>query len=109
MKQWEPIAQMKKRFSHLINYLNLLGNPISNAIATNKVLRCLTKNLKSKVTTIKEANNLATLDLTTLFGNLEEQEINCLDKHEEKLEKKKKEKGVVKEEVLKSKALKASS
>ena len=61
--------------------------------------------LAPKVTAIKEANNLATLDLIALFGKLEEheQELNCLDKHEKKLDKKKKEKGVIKEKVLKSK------
>ena len=67
MKNGETIAEMQKRFSHLINRLNLLGNLISNAIATNKFLRYLTKNWKPKVTAIKEANNLETLDLTTLF------------------------------------------
>ena len=83
MKHGETIAQMQKRFSHLINLLNLLGNDISNAISTNKVLRCLTRNWQPKVMAFKEANNLATLDLTTLFGKLEEheKELTCLDKH----------------------------
>ena len=86
---------MQKRFSHLINRLNLLDNPISNFIATNKVLRCLTRNWQPKVTVIKEANNLAIPDLISLFGKLEEhkQELNFLDKHEKKLEKKKMIKG----------------
>ena len=44
MKQGETIAQMQNRFSHLINCLSLLGNPISKDISTNKVLRCLTRN-----------------------------------------------------------------
>ena len=86
----------------------MLGNPISNAIDTNTILRCFTRNWKSKVTAIKEANNLATLILTTLFGKLEEheQEFTCLDKHEKKLEKKKKkEKDTDKEEGTKYKAL----
>ena len=39
----ETIADMRKRFSHLINRLNALGNPVSNEIATNKVLRCLSR------------------------------------------------------------------
>ena len=92
MKHGETIAQMQKRFSHLINRLNLLGNPISNGIPTNKVLRCLTRNWQPKVTAIKEANNLTTLDLTTLFGKLEEheQELNYLGKHERTLRKRRK-------------------
>ena len=58
----------KKNSLNLINCLNALGNLISNEIATNKVVRYLTRNWKPKVIVIKEANNLATLDLTTLFG-----------------------------------------
>ena len=103
--------EMQKRFSHLINRLNLLGNLISNAIATNKFLRYLTKNWKPKVTAIKKAKNLETLGLTALFGKLEEheQELNFQDKYENNLEKKKKNKESHKEEVVKSKSLKASS
>ena len=44
MKNGETIAKMQKRFSYLINSLNLLGNHISNVIATNKVLRFLNRN-----------------------------------------------------------------
>lgn len=56
---------MQKRFTHLINRLNALGKPISNELATNKVLRCLSRESQPKVTTIKEANDLTTLDITT--------------------------------------------
>ncbi|XP_050919464.1 uncharacterized protein LOC127137007 [Lathyrus oleraceus] len=103
---------MQKRFTHLINKLNDLGNRISNAIATNKVLRCLNREWKPKVTVIKEANNLKALDLTALFGKLEEheQELTCLEKYEKEHEKKmNKEKGKDKVEEKKSIALKTSS
>ena len=112
MKHGETIAEMQKRFSHLINRTNTLGKPVPNEIATNKVLRCLNREWQPKVTAIKEANNLTTLDLTTLFGKLEEheQELTCLEKHEKKHEKKlKKEKGKDKEVEKKSIALKTSS
>ena len=62
----------KKNTINLINRLNALGMPISNAFATNKVLRCLTRSKQPKVTAIKEANDLTTLDLTTLIGKFEE-------------------------------------
>ena len=77
---------------------------MSNELSTNKVLRCLNREWKSKVTAIKEANDLKVLDLTTLFGKLEEheQELSCLEKHE----KRKNEKGKDKEERKKSIALK---
>ncbi|XP_050890376.1 uncharacterized protein LOC127095777 [Lathyrus oleraceus] len=80
---------MQKRFTRLINRLNALGKPISNEIATNKVLRSLNREWQPKVTVIKEANNLLKLDITTLFGKLEEheQELICLDKHEKKIKK----------------------
>ena len=84
MKHGETIADMQKRFTQLINRLNALGNPTSNDIATNKVLRCLNMEWQPKVTIIKEANDLKTLDIITLFGKLEkhEQELTCLEKHE---------------------------
>lgn len=82
MKHGETIFEMQKRFTHLINRLNALGKPNSNDIYTNKVLRCLNREWKLKVTAIKYGNDLKTLDLTTLFGKLEEpeQEITCLEK-----------------------------
>ncbi|XP_058733831.1 uncharacterized protein LOC131605501 [Vicia villosa] len=43
MKHGETIADMQKRFTHLINRLNAPGNPISNATATYNILRCLTR------------------------------------------------------------------
>ncbi|XP_050888510.1 uncharacterized protein LOC127093607 [Lathyrus oleraceus] len=41
MKHAETITDMQKRFPHIINRLNAPGKPISNDIATNKVLICL--------------------------------------------------------------------
>ncbi|XP_050902822.1 uncharacterized protein LOC127115287 [Lathyrus oleraceus] len=79
---------MQKIFTHLINRLNSLGKPISNNIATNKVLRSLNREWKPKVVAIKEANDLKVLDFTTLFDKLEEhkQELICLEKHEKREE-----------------------
>lgn len=37
MKHGETTAKMQKRFTHLINWQNSIGKPISNDIATNKV------------------------------------------------------------------------
>ncbi|XP_050895540.1 uncharacterized protein LOC127102179 [Lathyrus oleraceus] len=106
IKNGETIADMQKRFTHLINRLNALGKPVSNEIATNNILRCLNRKWKPKVTAIKEDKNLLTLDITTLFGKLEEheQELICLEKHEKKIKKEKN-----KEVENKSTALVASS
>ncbi|XP_050888844.1 uncharacterized protein LOC127094005 [Lathyrus oleraceus] len=43
MKHGETISDMQKRFTHIINRSNALGNLVSNVIATNKVLRCLNR------------------------------------------------------------------
>ncbi|XP_050890738.1 uncharacterized protein LOC127096171 [Lathyrus oleraceus] len=43
MKHGKTIFDMQKRFRHLINRLNALGKPISNDIATNKVLICINR------------------------------------------------------------------
>lgn len=84
------------------------GKPISNKIATNKVLRCLSREWQPKEPVIKEANNLTKLDITTLFRKLEEhrQELISLDKYEKKS---KKEKNKDKDSEKKSVALVASS
>src|SRR3954470_2341235 len=108
MEDGESIENMQKRFVHLKNRLNSLDRPVSNAVATNKILRCLNREWQPKVTAIKEANDLNTLDITTLFGKLEEHEqhLKCLDMHEKRS---KKEKNMEKEVEKKSIALKASS
>jgi hypothetical protein len=110
MKQGESISDMQKRFTHLTNRLNALGKPVSNEIATNKILRCLSREWLPKVTAIKEANDLTTLTITTLFGKLEEhqQALESLEKYENK-SKKEKEKKRDKEGEKKPIALVASS
>lgn len=102
MKHGETITDIKKRLNHLINRLNVLGKPISNEIATNKILRCLTREWQRKFTPIKEANNLLTLDTTNLFGKLEEhdQELIFLENHDKNIKKEKnKEKEVNKKSI----------
>lgn len=90
MKHGESIVDLQKRFSHIINRLHTLGHIISNAVSTNKILRCLSREWQPKVTAIKEDNDLTTLDLTTLFGKLQEheQELMNLNKFEKKEKKK---------------------
>lgn len=72
------------------------------------LIKCLSREWQPKVTAIKEANDLTTLDITTLFGKLEEhqQELASLEKYEKKI---KKEKTNDKESEKKSIALMASS
>lgn len=72
MTHGETISDMQNRFTHLVNHLNALAKPVSNKISTNQILRCLNRELKPKVTAIKEANNLLPLYATFLFGKLDE-------------------------------------
>ena len=50
MEQGETIADMQKRFSHIMNRLHTLGHVVANFVATNKILRCLSREWKPKVT-----------------------------------------------------------
>ncbi|KAK2422403.1 gag-protease polyprotein [Trifolium repens] len=109
MQDGETIADMQQRFVKITNKLHGLGKPITNQDATNKILRCLNRSWQPKVTAIKEANDLTTLSLTTLFGKLTEHEqvLNLLEKHE-KCEKKEKHNEKEKQNDKRSIALKAS-
>lgn len=61
---------METRFLHLINKLTNLGKTFSKKDCTYKILRCMCREFQQKVTSIKESNNLSTLDITKLFGKL---------------------------------------
>jgi IS30 family transposase len=57
----------------------------------SKVLRCLNRNWQPKVTAIAESRDLGTMSLATLFGKLQENELELsrLQQHEESDKKKK--------------------
>ncbi|KAK2354182.1 gag-protease polyprotein [Trifolium repens] len=114
MLDGETIEDMQQRFIKITNKLHGLGKPITNQDATNKILRCLSRCWQPKVTAIKEANDLTTLSLTTLFGKLTEHEqvLNLLEKHEKSEKKGKhndKDKEKEKEKDKRSIALKTST
>ena len=52
MNQNETIQDMQKRFTHIVNHLASLGKIFPNEDLINKVLRCLSRQWKPKVTTI---------------------------------------------------------
>ncbi|PNX80237.1 phytoalexin-deficient 4-2 protein [Trifolium pratense] len=90
----ESIASMQMRFTQIVNKLGNLGKTISNQECTNKILRSLSREWQPKVTAIKEAQNLNTLEITTLFGKLKEHEytLKRLNAQEESLKRKEKSK-----------------
>ena len=91
MNPGETVQEMQKRFTHIVNQLNSLGKTFSGEDLINKILRCLSREWQPKVTAISESRNLATMTLATLFGKLQEHELelNRLTEHEENCKKKK--------------------
>ena len=71
----ESIHDMQKRFTHIINALLALGKTFLQGELSNKVLRCLDRTWQPKVTAIIESKDLDALDLATLFGKLQEHEM----------------------------------
>ncbi|RZC25285.1 hypothetical protein D0Y65_004113 [Glycine soja] len=91
MKTNESIQDMQKRFTHIVNHLASLGRTFQNEDLINKVLRCLSREWQPKVTTITESRDLSIMSLATLFGKLQEHEMELqrLNQHEENDKKKK--------------------
>nr|KYP47208.1 hypothetical protein KK1_031150 [Cajanus cajan] len=78
MNQNEIIQDMQKRFTHIINHLASLGKVFPNEDLINKVLRCLSREWKSKVTAIAELKDLTTMSLASLFGKLQDHEMELI-------------------------------
>ena len=87
----ESIQYMQKRFTHIVNHLASLGKKFQNEDLINKVLRCLSREWQPKATTIAESRDLSNMSLATLFGKLQEHEMELLrlNQHEENDKKKK--------------------
>ncbi|KAL5184557.1 hypothetical protein HKD37_17G048251 [Glycine soja] len=81
----ENIQSMQKRFTHIVNDLASLGKTFPNEDLINKVLRCLSREWKPKVTAISESKDLSSMSLATLFGKLQEHEMELqrLNQNEE--------------------------
>jgi hypothetical protein len=71
----ENIQNMQKCFSYPVNQLHALGNDYSNEDLINKVLRYLSRDWQPKVTAIANTTDPRTMYLATLFGKLEEHEL----------------------------------
>ncbi|RZB65162.1 hypothetical protein D0Y65_041281 [Glycine soja] len=92
MYQHETIQDMQKRFTHIVNHLASLGKIFSNEDLISKVLRCLSKQWQPKVTAIAESRDLTNMSLVTLFGKLQEHEMELMRLHQhEESDKKRKE------------------
>lgn len=95
MELVEYVDSKQTRFLHLINKLSNLGKYFSNKYRANKILRCICRGWKPKVTTIKESNDLISLNITKLFEKLagHENELKRIMNSEANSKKKEEKKG----------------
>lgn len=81
MKSDESISEMFTRFTDIINNLKSLSKTYPNHEIVRKILKCLPKEWKPKVTTIQELKNLKTLALDQLMGSLITYEMEFKEKN----------------------------
>jgi len=89
MQPEESIADVQKRFTHIVNHLTGLGKEFDKEELNIKVLKCLDRSWQPKVTAISESRDLSKLSTAALFGKLmeHEQELKRL-KEQETVERK---------------------
>jgi len=75
MQKGESIAEVQKRFTHIVNHLMGLGKEFDKEELNIKVLKCLDRNWQPKVTAISESKHLSIITIVALFGKLREHEI----------------------------------
>jgi len=89
MQLEETIADVQKRFTHIVNHLIGLGKQFDKEELNIKILKCLDISWQPKVTTISETRDLTTLTTAPLFGKLREHELEMIRlKEMETVEKK---------------------
>ncbi|XP_050902203.1 uncharacterized protein LOC127112050 [Lathyrus oleraceus] len=91
MQPGESIVALQKRFVHLTNHLIALGKTFTNDDLNLKMLRSLTREWQPKVAAISEKKSLSTMTSASLFGKLQEHELELgrLKKHENQEKKSK--------------------
>jgi len=75
MLKGESIAEVQKRFTHIINHLMILGKTFDKEELNINILKCLDRTWQPKVTTISESKDLTSLTTAFLFGKLREHEL----------------------------------
>jgi len=75
MQKGESIAEVQKRFTHIVNHLMGLGKEFDKEELNIKVLKCLDRNWQPKVIAIFESKDLSIITTTALFGKLREHEL----------------------------------
>ncbi|XP_020258752.1 uncharacterized protein LOC109835174 [Asparagus officinalis] len=90
MKKNETITEMFTRFTDITNFLIGLGKEYTQVEMVRKILRAQTPKWEKKITTIEEANDLSTLTVENLIGNLMAYEVQIEDRKKDDEPKKKK-------------------
>jgi len=75
MLKGESIAEVQKRFTHIITHLMSLGKTFDKEELNIKILKCLDRSWQPKVTTISESKDLTSLTTASLFVKLKEHEL----------------------------------
>src|SRR5436190_8595777 len=88
MNQGESIKDMYTRFIDITNSLIGLGKIYLDVELVRKILLALTSEWEKKVTAIEEANDLSTLSVENLIGNLMTYEVNLQERRKEVFRKK---------------------
>ena len=91
MQPGESIFALQKRYVHLRNHLISLGKTFTNDDLNLKVLRSLTREWQPKVIAISEKKSLSIMTSASLFGKLQEHELELgrLEKHDNQEKKSK--------------------
>ena len=77
MQKGESIAEVQKRFTHIVNHLMGLGKKFDKEELNIKVLKCLDRNWQPKVTSISESMDLSIITTAALFGKLKSMRLKC--------------------------------
>ncbi|WRX28975.1 hypothetical protein QQP08_021462 [Theobroma cacao] len=92
MEPGEDITSMFDRFTNITNKLSQLGKPIPEHELVKRLLRCLPKCWKPKVTTIREAKDLNIIILDEICSSLLTHELELKEEEEEDRKKAKEKK-----------------
>ncbi|KAK2423029.1 gag-protease polyprotein [Trifolium repens] len=84
MKEEETIYDFHMNVLDLTNSFDSLGERLSDEKLVRKILRSLPKRFDMKVTTIEEAQDIASMKVEELAGSLQTFEMNLSDKPEKK-------------------------
>ena len=88
MKPHETITDMTNRLNTLVTTLRKLGKPFTKEEVNKKIIRILSKkDWESRVTSIEEAQDLATLPTDVLIRKLLTHKLSIKQRGEEQVEK----------------------